>query len=69
MEHFIDLLKEDIEILSSDDPKPDVIIVCIPEEVMEVCTPEDEEYANVSADGSDLRNRIKILGMENDIPN
>lgn len=68
METFLDMIEEDLEWLAGDDPKPDVIVICIPEKVMEECTPDDQEHANVSADGSDLRNRIKILGMENNIP-
>jgi len=68
MEYFIDNLERDIRTLASDDPKPDVIIICIPERVMDACTPDDQDHAQVSEDGSDLRNRVKIIGMENDIP-
>ncbi len=68
MESFLDDLEEDLSFLAGDDPEPDVIVICIPPKVMDECTPEDQDHANVSADGSDLRNRIKLLGMENNIP-
>jgi hypothetical protein len=68
MEYFLELLGDDLDWLASDDPAPDVIILCIPEKVMDECTPDGQDHANVSADGSDLRNRVKILGMENSIP-
>jgi hypothetical protein len=68
MEQFLEDLEEDISFLSDDDPEPDVLVICIPSKVMDECTPDDQDHANVSADGSDLRNRIKLIGMENDIP-
>lgn len=68
MDYFLDLLGDDLDWLASDDPAPDVIVVCIPEKVMDECTPAEQDHANVSADGSDLRNRVKMLGMKNSIP-
>ena len=68
MEFFLDKLNRDIAFLSSDDPEPDVIVVCIPEKVMEECTPDDQENAQVSEDGSDLHDRIKIQGMNHGVP-
>lgn len=68
MEYFLSHIEEDIELLATDDPRPDVIVVCIPEKVMDECTPDDQDYAKVSGDGSDLHDRIKLIGMENSIP-
>lgn len=67
MERFLDLISSDINNLN-EQPEPDVIVVCIPERIMDECTPDDEDNANVSADGSDLRSRIKLVGMEHEIP-
>jgi len=68
MDYFLDRVQSEVELLSSDDPRPDIIIVCIPEKVIDECTPENQEYAQPSADGSDLHDRVKILGMEHSIP-
>lgn len=67
MEEFLEHVELDIAFLSDLDG-PDVIVVCIPEEVMEECRPDGQDEAKIQADGSDLHDRVKILGMEEGIP-
>jgi len=35
---------------------------------MDACTPENQDHARIQSEGSDLRNRIKLIGMEARIP-
>ncbi|SEO75609.1 hypothetical protein SAMN05216388_101852 [Halorientalis persicus] len=67
MEELLNQLQGDIEFLADIDG-PDVIVVCIPKKVIDECTPDTESESKIQAAGSDLRNRIKILGMEAGIP-
>lgn len=64
MDQLLQKIEGDIEFLANLDDGPDVVVVCIPKKVMEECTPDTEGETKIQADGSDLRNRIKILGME-----
>lgn len=68
MEYFLELVESDIELLQRLDPQPSVIVVCLPEKVVNECTPEEGESSDIRADGSDLRNRIKLLGMQYQMP-
>lgn len=68
MEELLDKLDGDLEFLADLDDGPDVVIVCIPKRVIDECTPETKGETKIQADGSDLRNRIKILGMQQDDP-
>ncbi|MGQ4556833.1 argonaute/piwi family protein [Halobellus sp. GM3] len=68
MERFLKLVRKDIEIIERDSVQPNAIIVCIPQEVMDACTPENQDHAQIQSEGSDLRNRIKLIGMEARIP-
>ena len=68
MESFLKQINKDIRILSGDDPSPDVIVVCIPEKIMDECTPEGQEEGNVNPEGHNLHNRVKLLGMEHGLP-
>lgn len=64
---FMAFVREEIEWLSNDDPTPDVIVICIPNEVMEVLR-DGGSYSDVIVDGKNLHSQIKITGMENSIP-
>lgn len=68
MEQFLSLVRKDIEIVERDSIQPSVIIVCIPQEVMNACTPDEQDHAKIQSDGSDLHNRIKLIGMDTRIP-
>lgn len=65
-QEFLDLTTEHIDWLASDDPTPDVIVVCIPTEVMDQL--RDGSYGDVIVNGKNLHSQIKIAGMENSIP-
>lgn len=67
---FLDMVRDEIEFLKMLDPQPAIVIVCIPQTVMDECTPADEDYADVksSEDNHDLHNQIKIIGMNHDLP-
>lgn len=67
MEELLDTIEDKVEFLSNIDG-PNVIVVCIPEEIMVECTPEDEDEPKIQAGGTDLRNRVKLFGMEHNIP-
>jgi len=65
-EEFLTLIREEIDWLSDDDPTPDVIIVCIPDEILGEL--RDGNHSDVIVDGRNLHSQIKIAGMENGIP-
>lgn len=65
-QEFLSLVREEIDWLSDDDPTPDVIVVCIPDGVMEEL--RDGSHGNVIVGGKNLHSQIKIAGMENSIP-
>jgi len=67
MEELLDQLGGDIQFLADIDG-PDVVVVCIPKDVIDECTQDTDSESKIQADGSDLRNRIKILGMQAGIP-
>jgi len=70
MQEFLDKVDDEMYFLKRLDPQPDIVIVCIPQTVMDECTPDDEDYAEVksSEEGHDLHNQVKILGMKRDLP-
>lgn len=63
---FLEFVREEIDWLSSDDPTPDIIVVCIPEQIMDGL--RDTEAGDVIVGGKNLRSQIKIIGMEESIP-
>jgi len=65
-QEFLSLIREQIEWLAADDPRPDVIVVCIPNDIMTEL--RDGEHGNVIVEGKNLHSQIKIAGMENSIP-
>jgi hypothetical protein len=68
MDQFLKLVRKDIEIIERDSVQPNAIVVCIPQEVMDACTPKNEDNARIQSEGSDLRNRLKLIGMDARIP-
>jgi len=63
---FLELISGEIDWLSDDDPTPDVIVICIPNDIMDEL--QDSEQGDVNVGGKNLRSQIKIAGMENNIP-
>lgn len=63
---FLEYIREEIDWLASDDPTPDVIVVCIPEQVLDGL--RDTEAGDVIVGGRNLHSQIKITGMEEKIP-
>lgn len=70
IQEFLDKVDDEIDLLTMLDPQPDIVIVCIPRTVMDECTPDDEDYANVQSDeeNHDLHNQVKIIGMKHNLP-
>jgi hypothetical protein len=68
MDYFLDLVEDRIDLLDRDNISPNVVIVCIPQRVMDACTPADEEHSQIQSEGSNLHNRIKLIGMERRLP-
>jgi len=68
MDYFLDIVEDKIDLLDTDNISPNVVIVCIPQRVMDACTPADEEYSQIQSEGSNLHNRIKLMGMERRLP-
>jgi hypothetical protein len=65
-QEFLSLIREQIDWLAADDPRPDVIVVCIPNGIMEEL--REGEHGDVIVGGKNLHSQIKITGMENSIP-
>lgn len=65
-QEFLSLVREEIGHLSDVDPTPDVVVVCIPDSIMEEL--RDGSHSDVIVNGKNLRSQIKIAGMENGIP-
>ncbi|WP_273838607.1 hypothetical protein [Halococcus sp. PRR34] len=74
IETFLELIQTDIDIIEQDSVRPSVIVVCIPQRVIDACTPDRQDYAKIQyggqnqEEGSDLRSRIKLMGMNARIP-
>jgi len=82
IKHAINLIESRIKKLSELDPKPDVLIISIPNEILKSCRSRkfkhtnriyllkrqfEPAFENVE-DGYNFHNIIKLIGMENGIP-
>lgn len=68
MEHALEIIELDMEVLYNKETPPDVIAVAIPEELMESLTPAHQDHAKIQSEESDFHNRIKLMGMRLGIP-
>jgi len=67
VEMALDYIKFQIEKVCSTTPSPDVVIVSIPEELVDLLT-EGKEADTIRTEDTDFRSRIKLLGMLNETP-
>lgn len=82
IKYAIDLIESRIKIFSDLDPKPDVIIISIPNEILKSCRSYKYKHTNRIyllkrqfdpglknyQDGYNFHNIIKVIGMDNGIP-
>lgn len=67
LEAFVDVVDDKVKFIS-DIEGPSVIMVCIPEVILNDFVPEDQEEGKIQAKGTDFHNRVKLLGMDYDVP-
>jgi hypothetical protein len=57
-----------IEFLSEQDPPPKVVVISLPEEVVEACSPRGLDRPKMKAGSTDFHDRIKTFGLQYDLP-
>lgn len=68
VEFLLDIMEQRIKFLSEQDPPPKVVIISLPDEVVEACTPAGVDRAKMKAGSTDFHDRIKTFGLEYDVP-
>lgn len=57
-----------MQFLSEQDPPPKVVVISLPEEVVEACSPSGVDQAKMKHGNTDFHDRIKTFGLEYDLP-
>ena len=65
---LLDIMERRLKYLTEQDPPPKVVIISLPERVVEACTPPGVDKAKMKAGETDFHDRIKTFGLEYDVP-
>ncbi len=65
---LLEIMKFRIEWLSEQDPPPKVVVISLPEEIVEACSPAGVEKPKMKDGTTDFHDRIKTFGLQYDLP-
>lgn len=65
---LLEIMQQRIEWLSQQDPPPKVVVISLPAEVVEACSPSGVDRPKMKAGSIDFHDRIKTFGLQFDLP-